>query len=109
MTHPPDELAHAAAPSPSKCLFKLLKLVLRSRVRSNETTQLHRLGEACDFFGWCAPAAGKSLTHGQADPSFQPEGKGGGTEGSVFVAGFDPARVPWKLTALGPRFRLLEG
>jgi hypothetical protein len=25
------------------------------------------------------------------------------------VAGFDPARVPWRLTALGPRFELLEG
>lgn len=27
----------------------------------------------------------------------------------VFTAGFDTARVPWKLTALGPRFSILEG
>jgi hypothetical protein len=29
--------------------------------------------------------------------------------GNVFVAGLDPARVPWRLDALGPRFCVLEG
>src|SRR5689334_14913117 len=28
---------------------------------------------------------------------------------AVFVAGLDPARVPWSLAALGPRFSVLEG